>query len=109
MKSIRTAAVALAAGVGFAMSSAVAVAAPVEATTSDVGIQCTRQYVVTGSATLRNSPGGSVIGYAITGDKFNVPSPSGVWYQGNLYDQYNTHLGYGYMLASALAYTGTCF
>ncbi|MEU4742718.1 hypothetical protein AB0G02_19950 [Actinosynnema sp. NPDC023658] len=108
MKSIRTAAVALALGVGFAVSSGAAVAAP--ATTSgEIGIQCTRQYVVTGNSTLRNSPGGAVIAYSITGDKFNVPSPSGVWYEGNLYDQYNTYLGHGFMLASALAYTGTCF
>jgi hypothetical protein len=108
MKSIRTAVVALALGVGFAVSSGAAVAAPVT-TSGDVGIQCTRQYVVTSNATLRNSPGGAVIAYSFTGDKFNVPNPSGVWYQGNLYDQYNTYIGSGYLLASALAYTGTCF
>ncbi|MEU4444082.1 hypothetical protein AB0K14_32785 [Actinosynnema sp. NPDC050801] len=109
MNRIRTAVAALAVGVGLTVSGGVAAAAPVEATTSDVGVQCTRQYVVTGNATLRNAPGGAVIAYAITGDKFNVPNPSGVWYLGNLYDQYNNHLGYGYMLASGLAYTGTCF
>ena len=109
MKSIRTAVVALTMGVGFAVSSGVSAAAPVEATSSDIGVQCTRQYVVKSDATLRNSPGGSVIAYSFIGDKFNVPNPSGVWYQGNLYDQYNTHIGHGYMLASALAYTGICF
>ncbi|WP_154697547.1 hypothetical protein [Lentzea guizhouensis] len=74
-----------------------------------MGIQCTRQYVLTRNADLRSSPGGAVIAYGITGDKFNVPSASGTWYPGNLYDQYNTHLGYGYLLASSLAYTGVCF
>lgn len=110
MKSIKTAVVALVLGAGLAASAGVATAGPVaDGTGSGVGILCTRQYVLTGNATLRDSPGGNVIGYAITGDKFNVPSPSGNWYEGNLYDQYNTYLGHGYILASALAYTGTCF
>ncbi|MER5264625.1 hypothetical protein ABTZ99_21380 [Actinosynnema sp. NPDC002837] len=109
MKSIKTAVAALALGAGLTVSGGVATAAPVEATGGDVGVQCTRQYVLTSNATLRHSPGGSVKAYAFVGDKFNVPNPSGNWYYGNLYDQYNTHFGDGYILASALAYTGICF
>ncbi|MFI9007462.1 hypothetical protein ACIGNX_09565 [Actinosynnema sp. NPDC053489] len=107
MSNVRKAVVALAAGVGIVASGGVAVAAPTA--TGGIGIQCTRQYVVVSNATLRNSPGGSVVAYSFTGDKFNVPSPSGVWYEGNLYDQHSTYIGHGYLLASALAYTGTCF
>ena len=109
MKSIKTAVTALALGAGLTVSGGVATAAPVEATAGDIGVQCTRQYVLTSNATLRHSPGGSVKAYAFVGDKFNVPNPSGNWYYGNLYDQYNTHFGDGYILASALAYTGICF
>ncbi|MFJ6675346.1 hypothetical protein ACIQMJ_29945 [Actinosynnema sp. NPDC091369] len=109
MNRTRTAVVALAMGVGLTVSGGVAVAAPVEAAAGDVGVQCTRQYVLTSNATLRYSPGGSVKAYAFAGDKFNVPNPSGTWYYGNLYDQNNTHFGDGYILASALAYTGICF
>ena len=109
MNRTRTAVVALALGAGLTMSGSVATAAPVEATAGDVGVQCTRQYVLTSNATLRHSAGGSVKAYALVGDKFNVPNPSGNWYYGNLYDQYNTHFGDGYILASALAYTGICF
>ena len=109
MNRIRTAVVALAAGVGLTVSGGVAVAAPVEAAAGDVGIQCTRQYVVVSDATLRYSPGGAVKENAFVGDKFNVPSPSGNWYYGNLYDEWNNHYGDGYILASALSYTGICF
>lgn len=108
MNRTRTAVVALALGVGLTVPGGVATAAPGGAT-GDVGVQCTRQYVLTSNATLRYSPGGSVKAYAFSGDKFNVPNPSGNWYYGNLYDQSNTHFGDGYILASALAYTGICF
>jgi hypothetical protein len=88
-----------------------AMATPSASVEGGIGVQCTRQYVVTAQTiSLRSSPGGAPTGVVgITGDKFNVPNPSGSWYAGNLYDQYNTYLGYGWTLASNLAYTGTCF
>jgi len=111
MGKIGIAVIALALGAGLTVSGGVATAASsVEASNGGVGIQCTRQYVLLRNADLRSdSPSGPVIAHGITGDKFNVPSASGTWYLGNLYDQYNTHLGYGYLLASSLAYTGVCF
>jgi hypothetical protein len=109
MNSIRTAAVALAVGVGFTFSAGVSAASPADTQGSEPGVQCTRQYVVTSQTTLRDSPGGAVILNAWVSDKFNVPNASGVWYEGNLYDQYNNYFGHGYLLASALSYTGICF
>lgn len=105
MNSVKTAAMALAVGAGLAFSGGVAAASP----DSDPGVQCTRQYVVTSPTTLRDSPGGAVTLSVYKNDKLNVPNPSGVWYEGHLYDAQNTFLGYGFVMASALTYTGICF
>ena len=98
MKKIRTAAVVVAVGAGLMSSGGVATAE-----------SCTRQYVVSSDTTLRDAPGGNVLVAALITDKFNVPNPSGVWYEGNLYDKHNTYLGHGYIMASTLSYLGVCF
>lgn len=100
MKKIRTAAVVVAVAAGLMSTGGVATAETES---------CTRQYVVSSDTTLRDAPGGNVLVAALITDKFNVPSPSGVWYEGNLYDRNNTFLGHGYIMASTLSYLGVCF
>jgi ABC-type glycerol-3-phosphate transport system substrate-binding protein len=106
MKKVRAAVVTTALGVGLTLSSGAATA---ETAGTEASVQCTRQYVVTSTTTLRDSPGGNVIVSAWITDKFNVPNPSGVWYEGNLYDTYGKFFGHGYIMASTLDYTGICF
>ena len=110
MSKVKTTAAALAIGAGMAMFGGTAAATPAGAD-GGIGVQCTRQYVVSvRDLELRSSPGGSGNGtFGIAGDIFNVPDASGLWYWGNLYDQRRNHIGSGWTLASNLSYTGVCF
>jgi hypothetical protein len=110
MNRFKIAAVALAVGLGMTLFGGAAVASPA-AGDGGIGVQCTRQYIVTvQDLELRwwaGGPGNGVIGFA--GDKFNVADPSGSWYQGNLYSPAGNFRGSGFTLAANLVYTGKCF
>jgi hypothetical protein len=70
---------------------------------------CTYQYVFTGvDGTIRNAPGGDVVGYIYNGYKVNSPWPPDStldgWISGNVYDREDRYVASGWVLRQYLAY-----
>jgi hypothetical protein len=70
---------------------------------------CTYQYVFIGNdGTIRDTPGGAVVGFIYYGYKVNSPFPPDStwdgWISGNVYTPDNQYVGTGWVLRQYLSY-----